>query len=172
MRGTKRYTNATFTKRVDHDGGRHREERAQPEPALCTECGAVWADRRWTAAGAAAGSKHEHWRSPHLVLCPACRQQREGEPRGFVTLEGAFAPSHAAQVERLVRAEALRAAENNPLARILDWTTDCRGRQRISTTTEHLAQRLGHALQKAFGGEVDYGFSHENKLARVVWRRD
>jgi hypothetical protein len=42
----------------------------------------------------------------------------------------------------------------------------------ISTTTEHLAQRLGHALEKAFDGEVRYHFSHENKLARVYWHRD
>jgi hypothetical protein len=42
----------------------------------------------------------------------------------------------------------------------------------LSTTTEHLAQRLGHALEKAFDGKVDYDFSHENKLARVTWRRD
>jgi hypothetical protein len=42
----------------------------------------------------------------------------------------------------------------------------------VTTTTEHLAQRLGHAVEKAFGGNADYDFSHENKLARVSWRRD
>jgi hypothetical protein len=42
----------------------------------------------------------------------------------------------------------------------------------VSTTTEHLAQRLGQALEKAFDGSVHYDFSHENKLARVTWRRD
>jgi len=42
----------------------------------------------------------------------------------------------------------------------------------VRTTTEHLAQRLGHALEKAFHGEVRYDFSHENKLAHVWWRRD
>jgi len=35
-----------------------------------------------------------------------------------------------------------------------------------------LAQRLGHALEKAFGGSADYDFSHENKLARVNWQRN
>ena len=49
---------------------------------------------------------------------------------------------------------------------------DEKGRLVITTTTEHLAQRLGHALEKAFGGEVRYDFSHENKLARVYWQRD
>jgi hypothetical protein len=42
----------------------------------------------------------------------------------------------------------------------------------LATTTEHLAQRLGHALKKAFKGKVHYDFSHENKLAHVYWQRD
>ena len=42
----------------------------------------------------------------------------------------------------------------------------------LSTTTEHLAQRLGPALEKAYDGQLEYDFSHENKLARVTWQRD
>lgn len=41
----------------------------------------------------------------------------------------------------------------------------------VKTTTEHLAQRLGHALEKAFDGDVRYDFSHDNKFARVYWER-
>jgi hypothetical protein len=58
------------------------------------------------------------------------------------------------------------------LARILEWTQGEDHHCIVSTTTEHLAQRLGHALEKAFGGSVEYDFSHENKLARVSWRRE
>jgi hypothetical protein len=42
----------------------------------------------------------------------------------------------------------------------------------VTTTNEHLAMRLGHALENAFAGKVRYGFSHENKLVRVRWHRD
>ena len=42
----------------------------------------------------------------------------------------------------------------------------------VETTTEHMAQRLGHALSRAFAGKVTYDFSHENKVARVNWHRD
>lgn len=55
---------------------------------------------------------------------------------------------------------------------MIGWEKDKRGRVTVTTTTEHLAQRLGHALEKAFDGEVRYDFSHENKLAHVYWRRD
>ena len=40
MHNNKPYTNATFTKRVDHEAGRHRPPRALREPAVCEECGA------------------------------------------------------------------------------------------------------------------------------------
>ena len=65
-----------------------------------------------------------------------------------------------------------RTAGDNPLARIIGWEREKSGRVVVTTTTQHLAQRLGHALEKAFSGQVRYDFSHENQLARVWWRRD
>jgi len=68
--------------------------------------------------------------------------------------------------------EAERAAEDNPLARIMESKPETTDQLTITTTTEHLAQRLGHALEKAYDGKVRYDFSHENKLAHVYWQRD
>ena len=173
MRSNKRYTNETWTKRVDHEAGRHRTPRAPAEPAVCKVCGDVYADRRWAAPNAGrAGPDHEHWRPARTTTCPACKRQREGVPSGYLHLEGAFLTAHREEVERLLRNEAERAAEGNPTARIMGWGKDEQGRLTLSTTTEHLAQRLGHAMEKAFSGEVRYRFSHENKLAHVYWRRD
>ena len=62
--------------------------------------------------------------------------------------------------------------QDNVLARILEWKRGNGHKLSVTTTTEHLAQRLGHALKKAFDGEVHYDFSHENKLARVSWQRE
>ena len=173
MRGNKQFTNTTFTKRVDHEAGRHRPARSMKEPAVCKICSAVYADRRWTAAGEASGAeKHKPWRPSQMTVCPACAQASTGEPRGFVFLDGVFFMTHQDEIENLLRNEAERAADDNPLARILDWKRGQGHRLTVTTTTEHLAQRLGHALQKAFDGEVQYGFSHENKLARVTWQRE
>ena len=169
MRGNKPFTNATFTKRVDHDGGRHRTGRARSEPATCKKCGAVYANRRWTAAQKTANNTK---RAVQLTICPACKQATDGEPRGFVYLDGAFLVGHRKEVENLILNEVKRAGEDNPLARILELKErDCH-KLTVTTTTEHLAQRLGHALEKAFGGEVHYNFSHENKIARVSWQRE
>lgn len=173
MRSNKRFTNTTFTKRVDHEAGRHHTRRAAKEPAICASCGAVYANRRWTVAGAERGTHEpEHWRPARLTTCPACVQTHGGVPSGYVYLEGKFLIAHHAEIERLLRNEAERAAEDNPLARIMLWKENGDGKLTLSTTTDHLAQRLGHALEKAYDGKVDYDFSHENKLARVTWRRD
>lgn len=173
MPGNKQFTNASFTKRVDHEAGRHRTKRAPKEPAVCGSCGAVYASRRWTAANADHGTREpKHWRPARVTTCPACVQARGGAPSGYVYLDGAFLRAHRADIESLLRNEAERAAEDNPLGRIMLWKEHRDGKLTLSTTTEHLAQRLGHALEKAYDGTVVYDFSHENKLARVTWRRD
>ena len=171
MKSKKPFSN-TFTKRVDDEAGRHRPARAHPEPAVCEECGAVYANRRWSSSGTSGNHRHENWRPAETVVCPACKQKRSGEPRGFVFVDGAFFVSHEEEIRSLLNNEAARAAEDNPLARILQWKLGEGHNLTVSTTTEHLAQRLGRALGKAFGGSVKYDFSHENKLARVTWQRN
>ncbi|HEX6044535.1 MAG TPA: BCAM0308 family protein [Pyrinomonadaceae bacterium] len=166
MRGRKRYDNVTFTKRVDHEAGRHRGARAISEPAVCRVCGALYVNRRWQGASGAIDA-----RSARVVDCPACLQMRNGSPRGFVYLDGSFYVTHQKEIEQLLRNEAARAEADNPLARIMEFTRGKDHNLTVSTTTEHLAQRLGHALEKAFAGHSRYDFSHENKLARVTWER-
>jgi hypothetical protein len=171
MRSQKRFSN-TFSKRVDHDAGLHRGPRAPGEPAKCGVCGAVYSDRRWTLAGTPHKGKHKNWRPQSITVCPACKRKQEGLPAGFLYLSGDFLPSHRTEIERLLDNETERAAAENPLARIISRETDESGRFVITTTTEHLAQQLGRAIEKAFDGEVRYQFSHENKLSRVYWHRD
>jgi hypothetical protein len=171
MRSNKPFTNTTFTKRVDHEAGRHHTARAMSEPAVCSECGAIYANRRWNMPQEIAGNRKEP-RPLQTTICPACKQASSGEPRGFVFLDGAFVIAHREEIENLIFNEAERAREDNPLARILELKAHDKHKLTVTTTTEHLAQRLGHALEKSFGGDVHYDFSHENKIARVSWQRD
>jgi hypothetical protein len=99
-------------------------------------------------------------------------QKAEGVPSGYVYLDGAFFVQHCEEVERLLQNEAKRVAAKNPLAQIMEWKKEGNENLTVTTTTEHLAQRLGHALEKAFSGSVTYDFSHETKLAKVRWHRD
>ncbi|MEW6735328.1 MAG: BCAM0308 family protein [Acidobacteriota bacterium] len=173
MRSNKRYTNATFTKRVDHETGQQPTSGAPTEPRVCKVCGALYVDRRWTITDARPeNTKHQRFRTPQLVICPACEQQRKDVPGGYLHIEGAFFATHRDEIERLLSNEAERAAQDNPLARIMKWERSNEKKLTLTTTTEHLAQRLGHALEKAYCGKVRYDFSHENKLAHVWWHRD
>lgn len=173
MQSQKKYTNATFTKRVDHEAGRHRPARSQAEPSECLTCGAVYSKRRWVTADIAQRSgKPNNERSVAFTTCPACEQMQTGTPAGFLYVDGAFFTKHQEEIERLLNNEADRAAEDNPLARIMTQTMDESGRLVVTTTTEHLAATLGRALQGAFSGELRFNFSHENKMSRVYWHRD
>jgi NMD protein affecting ribosome stability and mRNA decay len=170
MRIVKRYTNQTFTKRVDHEGGARREPRATAGSVVCSKCGSVFQNRRWTASEKINADTRLH--DAKLGICPACQQIASGVAGGFVHIDGSFLKGHETEILNLLRNEEQRAIEDNPLSRIIKWDKDDEGELQIKTTTEHLAQRLGHALEKAFDGKVKYDFSHENKVARVSWQRD
>lgn len=118
MRSNKRYTNTTISKRVDHESARAVRQAA--EPLLCERCGAVYIHRRWTKPESLRkNEKHVRWHPNQKVTCPACKQQLEGEPAGFVYIAGEFLYSHREEIERLIENEAARAGQNNPLARIM-----------------------------------------------------
>ena len=172
MRSQKRYSNVTFTKRVDHEGGRHRTPRSPDEPVVCSECGAAYVGRRWVGANVKAKIGKRERLPRKTTVCYACRQAQSRVAGGYLYLDGGFVIEHRGEIEHLLRNTGERAAVDNPLARIMGWESAGDQRLIITTTTERLAQRLGHALQKAFSGEVRYDFSHENKLARVYWHRD
>jgi hypothetical protein len=173
MRTHKKYTNATFTRRVDHDAGRHRGARAPREPLLCAGCGAIYVKRRWTHEPSARAFDSAHAYQPIEVrVCPACRRRTSGAPHGYVHIDGEFVVRHHEEIERLVANEDARAREDNPLGRILQISPDGTGGLLVTTTTEHLAIRIGRALEKAFDGKLLFGIAHETRLAHVWWHRD
>lgn len=173
MKSSKPYTNSTFTRRHDHEAGRHRCPRAPAEPRVCAGCGAVYQRRRWVLSEAGMGPTDQSAATPvPIVFCPGCRQRKAGVASGFVTLEGSFFSAHKDEVLHFVEREVSRAQEDNPLAQIVGFDVTREGAVVVKTTTEHLAHRLGRGLASAFKGRVEFDYSHENKLARVHWRRD
>lgn len=171
MSSPKKYTPLTIKKRVDH----LQPQSAVPErePAVCKICGAVYRNKRWVRSRQASEPpKKQPYEPPFLTICPACEKKAEELPGGVVYLRGKFLSQHWDEVEATLLNEADRTADKNATARIIEWSNDPDGTVTITTTTEHLAQRLGRSLKKAFHGDVRYDFSHENKLVRVYWERD
>jgi len=105
-----------------------------------------------------------------MVVCPADRRVRDRLPGGILSVSGEFFHSHRETIEDLIRNEEQRARSNNPMERIME-REDGNGTLTIHTTNPKLAQRIGHALEKAYHGETEYKWSGDNRLVRVDWRR-
>lgn len=137
-----------------------------PEEAVeCRSCGAIHYDKRWSLKKEAPAEILK--KTVDKVLCPACRKIHDKYPEGFVTIKGDLVRERRDEIMKLVRNKEERAMHFNPLDRIID-ITEHGDRIEITTTTEKLAQRIGQMLHKSFHGEVEYKWSGDVKMARVV----
>jgi len=145
----------------------------------CPECHAMyyrkrWSLSRWSSQKKASQKIKDTTKSgkapliPQPYLCPACRKIKDGYAEGFVSLHWPHWLAHKANVLNLIHNEERQACHLNPLERIMGIRTRSDGAD-IETTTEHMAQRLGRHLVRAFKGEVQYKWSKQDKLARVYW---
>ncbi len=138
--------------------------------AFCARCGAVYHNKRWSLEEVKrpiAPVKGTHGG----VLCPACQKIRDGFVGGFVTLRGGFVKAHRDEIRNLIHNKEKLATSHNPLERIIEMRETADGME-VTTTTEKFAQRLGAMLRKAYKGDVEYKWSEDVKLARVIWSRD
>ncbi len=131
-------------------------------PSLCTDCHAVFQHGHWAWGKAPAGAS--------ATLCPACRRIREQQPGGYVTLEAALTARERDEMLRLLRHAEQRESIDHAMERIMDLTAQ-EGMLLVTTTSPHLAQTLGAAIERAFGGHAEYAFSRDEHLLRVHWRR-
>jgi hypothetical protein len=77
--------------------------------------------------------------------CPACQRIRDRYPAGYLSLAGSFLEEHREEISQLAR--------------------------NIETTEMQLARTIGNAVQRAYGGEIDYGYEKEASVLRVTWKR-
>lgn len=136
--------------------------------AVCKKCGSVYRDKRWMKQSEVPASLESVNKTE--VLCPACKKVRDRFAQGFVTIKGAFVDSHRDEIVHLIRNKEKRAEHINPLERIIEMK-EAKGSIEISTTTDKFAQRIGRMLEKTYSGEVEYKWSDDVKLARVIWTR-
>lgn len=130
-------------------------------PAACPTCGAIYHLGRWQW-----GQRPE---AAHDEPCPACRRTADGLPAGIVTLHGALALQHKAEITGLVRNEEAAEKSEHPLNRIIAIAESDEGLA-ITTTDIHLPRRLGEAVKRAFHGTLAMHFDDSAYFARVDWR--
>jgi len=149
----------------------YRDDASIPEPSICQCCKAVWSKGKWSL-DPAIRKEVEHWGKPRPVICPACRRIEDGYPGGILHLAGSFLQDHKEQILKTLKNEEVATLRRNPLDRIIRLEDGGVEGITVQTTSEKLAQRLGKAVNRACGGELDIRFSHQEKLVRVYWRRD
>lgn len=132
------------------------------EPAVCSDCGAVYHDGRW------------QWITPptHALQtrCTACRRIHEHLPAGYVSVGGDFTRQHREEVLNLIRNVERREKAEHPLQRIMA-IEDQDGGLEVTTTDIHLARGIGEALRHAYRGKLDFHYNKEQYLLRLRWAR-
>lgn len=168
MRATKRYSRSTQKKAIDTEKDPYLLKMSPGDRAVCTKCGAVYHNKRWVLGG---GTEPRVGKALK-AQCPACQKIKDGYVGGFVTLRGDFLREHSEEIINMIRNKEKRALYYNPLDRIIAIKRMRGGGDlEVTTTTEKLAQRIGQMLSKAYNGNVEYKWSSDIKMARVLWTR-
>jgi NMD protein affecting ribosome stability and mRNA decay len=137
----------------------------------CPRCGAVHDGHRWIP------EPDEQLRrllkkQPHdIKLCPGDMRLERRQIEGIVTLRGSFMKAHLDDIRNLVQRVAREGRRRNVSARIFEVTEED-GALVIETTDEHLAERMGKEVEKAFKGKLEIKWQEKDTFARVVWQRD
>jgi NMD protein affecting ribosome stability and mRNA decay len=140
------------------------------EPAVCSECGAVYRKKRWFI-NAEEAAQLQSAGATQQVVCPACRKIKDRYAEGFVTLQGTYLWQHEAEIRNIIRNEELKAMAKNPLERIISMERSADDLL-IETTEQKLAEHLGRALHKAHQGEIKVTWDDDHAVCRVAWCRD
>jgi len=141
------------------------------DPTRCPVCGAVYNKKRWQFIDEKDIKLSNDNDYIAEAKCPACRKIEDHYTMGIVELSGKFIPLHKDEAMNLIKNEEEKEMGKNPLGRIIG-IEDKMDKIYIETTNEALALRLGRALFKTFKGSIEYKFSENQKLVRVLWRRD
>lgn len=137
----------------------------QRSDTLCPQCGAAYQEGRWTWQGLINPADAQE------ALCPACQRIDEDVPAGTVRLHGAFVLQHPDELCGLMRNTEELEKREHPLERLMAISDATDGLE-VTTTGVHLAQRIGHALEAAYDGELKIHYNDEEYFVDVHWQRD
>jgi len=139
------------------------ERRKYPEPTICPNCGLIYRQGHWTESS-------EKPAKANRELCPACRREKDHYPAGMVYIAGSYLTAKKEEIMNIARNCEKLAKAHRPLQRIM-WVKKNNNSVEIATTSEHLARRIGQAINDAHGGELAIKYVQGDKFVRVYWQR-
>lgn len=150
---------------------RHRHEIAAPiapshasekQTMVCTHCGAVCHENNWSWGAMPNNSI--------ATLCPACLRVRDREPAAILTVRGDCLAENKTEILKLIRDRVQIICKKHPLKRIIDMEED-ETEAVFTFTDEQLTREIGDTLHKTYDGVLDFKYSSDNSLLRVIWQR-
>lgn len=138
--------------------------------AVCKRCHAVHEDKHWFF------SEKEYARlskdkNTHVVVCPGCQRVKDKHVDGVVNIKSNLVKEKEQELLNLIHHEEKIELEKNPLSRVIDIEIK-KGFISIQTTTEFLATRIGHAIDKAYNGNLEIQKLPREKFVRVSWTEE
>lgn len=141
--------------------------RAAPvaEPTVCERCGVVYRRKTWRGGDRAVRTSLSGvtWH-----VCPACRQAREGEYLGRVSIAGPIALRREREIRRRIRNVDARARFTQPERRVLAVMRSGPALE-VLTTSQKLAHRIARELRKAYGGSTRFEWADRDGVLRAWW---
>jgi len=89
----------------------------------------------------------------------------------LVYLQGNYLHDHRQEILSIARNQALAAAAQRPLQRIM-WIDEAKAATEIATTNGHLALRIARAIESACKGSLTIKHAPDDQLVRTYWERD
>lgn len=105
------------------------------------------------------------------MICPACRRIDDGFEGGIVSLQGVFLTQHKQEIMNIIKNTENAQKARRPLERLIK-ISESSDKIEVLTTYEHLARRIGEAVNSAYKGELNLQYVEGTKYIRVHWRRD
>jgi len=91
-------------------------------------------------------------------------------PAGLLYLSGSYWERHQEEILNIARNQSASAAAQRPLQRIM-WIEKAEDKTEIATTSSHLAQRIGKAIEDACKGTLAIKHADDSQLVRLYWER-
>jgi hypothetical protein len=138
---------------------------------VCPRCNAVYDGHKWVPEPDEELLKLMKSKNPRTELCPGDLRLERRQVEGVVTLKGGFMSNHRDEIKNLVSRVERKGRSRNVAARIFEMTEQ-NGELSIETTDDHLAERIGKEVEKAFKGDLEIKWQEKDRFARVVWQRE
>jgi NMD protein affecting ribosome stability and mRNA decay len=133
------------------------------EPSICDRCGAVYSGKTWRRGRRLS---REVMDKARWVECPGCAQAASGKYYGQVLITLADADNRDALLARIANVES-RALATQPERRIVarNWEGET---LEVLTTSQKLAHRIAHEIEKVFGGKARFSWSDGDGALRAT----